>query len=221
LLAQAAYVRRKALVLPEATGSRCGTTGKGPSLRLLVLGDSSAAGVGVEEQSQALLGQLLHRMRQTHCVDYHLIAQTGLTTAQCRQKLEAEGVGPYDLAVVALGVNDVTRLVRPQIWLDQQVGLHEVLRRDFGVRFICRSGLPPMGLFPLLPNPLRSVLGARATELDNRLQALVSGEAKSARVSLEFPLDAGNMAADGYHPSAQVYATWAERVMSVLPSSIL
>ncbi len=47
LLWQGRHVRRVTPRLPEAAGPRAGTTGHGPPLRLLVLGDSAAAGVGV------------------------------------------------------------------------------------------------------------------------------------------------------------------------------
>ncbi|MEM8598518.1 MAG: SGNH/GDSL hydrolase family protein, partial [Bacteroidota bacterium] len=55
LLAQGKRVRRVALKLPEPPGDRESTVGNGPPLRLLVVGDSSAAGVGAETQDDALL----------------------------------------------------------------------------------------------------------------------------------------------------------------------
>ena len=52
-------------MLPEADGAREGVVGSGDAaLRLLVAGDSSAAGVGVARQEQAVVGHLaraLHR----------------------------------------------------------------------------------------------------------------------------------------------------------------
>ena len=66
LVAQAVATRRRAPVLPEAAGRarrRASATAR-PALRLLIAGDSSAAGVGVARQEQALVGHLaraLHR----------------------------------------------------------------------------------------------------------------------------------------------------------------
>ena len=55
LLPQSRWLKRNALRLPEAAGPREGGVGAGgPLLRLLVVGDSSAAGVGVADQAQAL-----------------------------------------------------------------------------------------------------------------------------------------------------------------------
>lgn len=56
---QAAHVRRLTPCMPEPPGSRAGTAGCGPRLRLLVAGDSGAAGVGAPTQEQALCGQLV------------------------------------------------------------------------------------------------------------------------------------------------------------------
>ena len=59
LLGQAVFVRRRYVALAEPAGDRRGKAGQGPLLQLLILGDSSAVGVGVTTQQQALLGGLL------------------------------------------------------------------------------------------------------------------------------------------------------------------
>ena len=60
LVAQAVRTRKRAPVLPEPAGPRQGCVGQGDGveLRLLIAGDSSAAGVGVAHQDQALAGHL-------------------------------------------------------------------------------------------------------------------------------------------------------------------
>ena len=55
LIAQARRLRLTALELPEPRGPRRGTVGQGGTvLRVLVAGDSSAAGVGARTQRDAL-----------------------------------------------------------------------------------------------------------------------------------------------------------------------
>ncbi len=54
LIAQAMGMRRRVPALPEATGPREGQLGSGAgALRVLIAGDSSAAGVGVATQDHA------------------------------------------------------------------------------------------------------------------------------------------------------------------------
>jgi len=57
VLPQAIRVRNNAPRFPGAGGPKDGTTGEGPPLRLLAVGDSIIAGVGAENLSKALVGQ--------------------------------------------------------------------------------------------------------------------------------------------------------------------
>ena len=66
ILLQALWVVIRAQKLPEASGSRTGSAGHGPPLRILIVGDSSAAGVGVDHLTDALPGQLEVRLAEHH-----------------------------------------------------------------------------------------------------------------------------------------------------------
>ncbi|MCR9127541.1 MAG: SGNH/GDSL hydrolase family protein [Rhodobacteraceae bacterium] len=215
LAVQALAVRRHARILPEAAGARSGTLGAGPPLRLLILGDSSAAGVGAPTQDQALAGQLGLLLADRARVTWRLNARTGLTTAGMLKRLPDEDF-TCDVAVVALGVNDVTRLVPLELWLARQARLRAHLRSALGARQIIVSGVPPLGLFPLLPQPLRWVLGRQALRLDRHLRRALEAEDDCSHVSMAFPPDPALMAADGFHPSAPVYAAWAARVAACI-----
>ena len=108
LAAQGLWVRYKAGFLPEPPGDRRGEAGTGPVLRLLVIGDSSAAGVGTDRQADSVVGQLVKRLSGQFNVHWTLHAETGETTQSALTKLRGREVGTFDLAVVVLGVNDVT-----------------------------------------------------------------------------------------------------------------
>jgi len=209
LVAQALWVRRKALKLPEPPGARAGTTGNGPPLRLLITGDSSAAGVGAPSQTQALCGQLVARLATRHTVTWRLVAKTGATTSSTLRTLAAQPPDRFDLAVVALGVNDVTRATSRRQWVARQTALLDLLVDRFGVTRILVSGLPPMGRFPLLPHPLRWVLSRHADRLDTALADLTARHAVAGHVPAEFPGDPAYVAKDGFHPSPVAYAEWA------------
>jgi len=211
LIAQALYVRRIALTLPEPEGPRAGTIGSGPRLRLLIAGDSSAAGVGVSHQDQALAGQLVQALAPDFTVEWRLVAKTGVTTAQTLAYLQQMEAGPFDVAVTALGVNDITRQVPLRRWLSDQATIAEVLAKHMGVRTHWRSGAPPLSLFPLLPRPLRSVLGAQARVFDAALAAASVGPLRHLPFD-ESQMKPGIMARDGFHPSAPIYAAWAQEL---------
>lgn len=240
-LAQGLHVALNTPRLPEAAGPRSGRVAGG-GLRLLILGDSSAAGVGVATQAQALSGQLVAALgtelakTPVRGLDWRLKARTGMTTAGMVKWLQTDLVGPADVAVVALGVNDLTRGVPLRRWLGQQRDLAEFLVSKLGVRHIYVSGVPPMGQFPRLPRPLRDVLDARARRFDMALAAQVA--TAGGESGLEYGLepgvgsviryvrfDAGRlhasmMASDGFHPGAEIYADWAQQMCLAILSDL-
>lgn len=215
-LVQGLAVRRRAQRLPEAVGPRSGRGGTGPVLRLLIVGDSSAAGVGVVHQDDALSGRLVAELGGFD-LHWRLEACTGATTASTLAALKALPPEPFDAAVVALGVNDVIRQVSLRRWLATQDALWEVLQSRFGLRHGYLSGVPPLGRFPLLASPLRGVLGARATQLDAALAAQVASHPALRHLPFDATLlDPALMAADGFHPGPEIYRHWAARLAAAI-----
>ena len=215
LIPQAVAVRRRALVLPEPRGPRRGIAGSGPVLRLLIAGDSSAAGVGVAHQADALSGQLVAALGHRFTVHWQLEARTGDTTADTLARLSDLEPAPFDVAVTALGVNDVTHQVPAPRFRARQAALATLLRNRFGVRAQWRAGLPPMHRFPLLPRPLRDVLGAQAGVLD-RVLAHASEPGLYHLPFDETRLDPAMMARDGFHPGAALYTLWAQDLAAAI-----
>ena len=218
LLGQAIYLRMRVIKMPEPEGPRSGVVGNGPPLRLLILGDSSAAGVGVDTQQDALLGQVTSRLSGQASVAFDLVAVTGARTIDVLGWLDDLPDKNYDVIVTALGVNDVTKGVSLRRWLHLQATLFDRLGQKFGARRIVVSGLPPVEQFPLLPHPLRWVLGRQAARFDRNLHALVEQRSDCVGVSIDLGLDQSNMAIDGFHPGPSVYAAWAEEVVQLIRS---
>lgn len=209
MLIQGLMVRKYAAELPEATGPRNGVVGTGVPLRVLIIGDSSAAGVGVATQDDAIAGQLAAQLADRFQVTWELVAKTGATTKSHTQALIEQVGGKFDAAIICLGVNDVTHGVNLKAWLRQQVRLYELLEQKFGVGEIYVSGVPPIKYFPLLPQPLKWFLGRRADRFDHWLADLVKKRKNCYHIPIAFPHDTSLMASDGYHPKAWVYAQWA------------
>lgn len=217
LIAQAVMVRRKALRLPEPLGAREGRDGRGPRMRLLITGDSSAAGVGAGTQDQALTGQIVNRLGRHFCVEWKLIATTGHTTQDTIKQLSGLGE-TFDVAVTALGVNDVTRAVSRVQFRRQQIELLRLLTEELGVHQVIATGIPQMQRFPALPHPLAWALGRQAARLDQELQRVVAQFLQARHLALCLPDDPALAAPDGYHPSPRAYALWAEQVARMILS---
>ncbi len=228
LLWQGRRVRASALRMPEPGGERHGVVGNGAvALRILIVGDSSAAGVGVATQAEALAGQLAQALadRSGAAVGWQLVAQSGHTVADACAALRAARLAPADLLVTAVGVNDVVGQTRPTAFLESLDELHAFAAARAGITHTWHCGLPPMGTFPLLPQPLRWLLGRDAAHLDQALSRHLAG--RPGRLHLPLPdapapsrpgdaMPAGWMAPDGFHPGPMGYRHWGRQVAEAI-----
>jgi len=228
LFAQAQSVRNDIVELPEPPGARAGRVGGSVrTLSLLVTGDSSAVGVGAQHQSEALALPLARHLAQRldAAVNWRLLAQTGLTSASTLDYLKAHLVGECEIAVVVVGVNDITQQVPMAQALKQRADIAVWLNAHAGVPTVLFPALPEMQLFPSLPQPLAWWAGEMSRR-NNRAQA---------RWAKNWPLDAPRvrhvpmdgvmksdlMAADGFHPGPGLYARVVERLAEFIAADVL
>lgn len=219
LITQGPFIKWRTPRLPEPKGPREGVIGPdpgfhGPDLRLLIIGDSSAAGVGVLTQSQALSGRLAFGLAPYARLDWQLIARCGDTTPMALARVQAAKPRAADIAVVALGVNDIMRGTTRGRWLAQTTQLLDHLIKTVGVRHIYLSGLPALSQFPRLPNPLRWTMGHQAERFDRGLRTLVATRDDTTLIPADLSLNDTNMAQDGFHPGPKVYAAWADMIVA-------
>ena len=212
LILQGRRVRATALRLPEAEGPRAV---EGAALRLLIVGDSSAAGVGAAHQDEALAGQLARALatRLGQPVGWQLIATSGHRSEEALAALEAADVSPADVLITALGVNDVVDQIAPQRSLAALHRIHALATSRAGVRLAVHCGAPPMQAFPLLPQPLRWFFGRQAARFNAALHRAVAGQPNRHVMLLPDSMRRNApalMAQDGFHPGPPGYALWAE-----------
>lgn len=217
MLIQGRKVRNNIIKLPEPDGKRDGRIGEGDDLHLLVVGDSSAAGVGVKRQQDALLGQITQGLKEQFTVHYNLQAISGATTLETMAHISSKASCRYDVILVSLGVNDITSRVSRSQFHQQQHSLIEQLTEKFSPQLIIFSGLPPVGQFPGLPQPLRWYLGQQATAFDNQLKKIVNQQDNLAYINVSaLNNNAEDMALDGFHPGKPIYEQWALSVIGVV-----
>lgn len=216
LLWQGKRVRQNTPRLPEPPGPRQGSVPGSPILRVLITGDSAAAGVGAASQEEALSGELVARLGETVGVEWRVIARTGLTTGATIRMLEKEPDDIFDVALVSLGVNDVTGRRSPEYFRERQEALLELLARRFSVRHVLLTSVPPMHCFPALPFPLRQVMGLRARKLDDVLRDIAARHDWVTHLDMGRDADPADMASDGFHPGPTAYAEWARAASRTL-----
>ncbi|MZR62486.1 SGNH/GDSL hydrolase family protein [Alcanivorax sp. DP30] len=207
----AAYTRRTTLRLPEASGDSSGEWGSGlQGFRLLVIGESTAAGVGVTDHQQGLASQLAKQLaRRTGKATWQTLGTNGIRMAGLIEKLGTSTLPDCDAVFVSMGVNDTTGLTPRRQYYRQLEQLIALLRNQRPEATIYLLAVPPMHRFSALPAPLRQILGWRARLLDDqqhRLAATTPGVCHLGYPPLDDP---SLLAEDGYHPSATGYQAMA------------
>lgn len=200
--------------VPDSTGWY-GRGRPGPAIKVVLLGDSSAAGYGVrtvEETPGAMIGSALAAQagRRVHLGVFSRVgAQSGDLDGQIDEALPTEP----DVAVVLIGANDVTHMVPMRLSVRL---LEDAVRRlvDAGVAVVVGT-CPDLGTVQPIPQPLR--FGARL--FSRRLaaaQTVAVVEAGGRSVSLGSILGPEFEAApamlfgpDRFHPSAAGYEAMA------------
>jgi len=207
---QSMYVRRITPRMPEPPGRRAGSAGRGPLVRLLVAGDSGAAGVGAPTQDQALCGQLVRCLSQHHTVHWCVLAANGLDSPGLLKLLEEAPSARFDVVVLSIGANDATGLLSPLRWARWQDRLAALIDHRFEPALLVHSAVPPMHACLALPQPLRWFMGCWAQQMNETLAGLLP--VRGGRIVHWHPetTTKSGMAEDGIHPSSAGYAAWAE-----------
>ena len=213
LAPQALYVRGTAPRFAGAGGPTHGSTGRGESLQLLAIGDSIIAGVGASELSRALVGRTAEGLsnglsRQVHWRAHGYVGAN--STKLLQSHLPTIDDLKADVIITSIGINDVTSATTLPRWRDNLSSLFQRLaehNRDVIVAF---AGLPPLSGFPLLPQPLRSVLGLRARDFDDAAREVIAAHPQVVHVPVDFETTPDKFALDGYHPNETSYVTFGQ-----------
>lgn len=215
---QALHARREAgprrTVPPYADGRYGGS--RGVSLRLAMIGDSAAAGLGADFAHQTPGALLAERLaaRSGRPVVLSTVAVVGARSDHLALQVERALIIRPNVAVVIIGANDITHF-RP---LRRQAGLlrRAILQlREEGVAVVVAT-CPDVSTSSLIPPPSKQVAwrqSRRLASLQTR-DALQVGATTVSLVDLlaaEFHARQSELfAADRYHPNAQGYAALAE-----------
>ena len=222
LMRQARRARKRMPSLPEALGKRSGLEGAGdvPDLvRLLVVGDSTAAGVGVTSMRDALPPQLsaILAVRRGCTVAWTVSARTGATASVTAEELVPAAPIEQDIAVVLVGVNDVLKMTPRQTWrasMDRLVDALEKHLRPGGQ--IVLSGLPNLWQFRAFPQPLRAVLAWHGRALDREVRQIAKRRQGVSHVAMPPVSWPEQFAEDGFHPNAAAYRALAAHFAAAL-----
>lgn len=213
---QGQRVRATLPQLPAAGGPRTGEVrGTGLPVRLLVFGESTAAGVGASNHAEGLAGQTARILaRQTgRPVHWRAHGQRGLTARAAHDALlPTLPRAPFHVVILALGVNDVIALHSPLRWQRDLGRLVANLRARIDHPPVVLAGVPPINRFPALPQPLRTVLGWRGRLLDRAARIFAQSTRAVTHTATSLPEGDAGFCSDGFHPAPAGYAQWGARL---------
>ncbi|TXB62624.1 SGNH/GDSL hydrolase family protein [Phaeodactylibacter luteus] len=213
------------------SGLSPGALGK---LRLLVLGESTMAGLGVEWHQDGFAGGLAEQVAQIYGQEVHweVVAKSGYTVREVNDRL-LPGLpkGTFELIVIGLGGNDIFEFTPPWQWRAGCRQLIQGLRQHSPEAFIVFIQMPPVRFFPAFPRLIKWYAGLQADRLSTALQRTVKGwqrvffisepitlQAWSARYGLEG--GTSRFFSDGVHPSALTYRLWAKDTAAFLQGKL-
>jgi lysophospholipase L1-like esterase len=222
LLSQGRRLRRETPRLPDAPlpwegsvdgGGSGSAGGASRPLHLLVIGDSTAAGVGVDHADLGLGGRLAEALaaRTGRTVHWRAAGRNGATASDLvRQYLTPALHGPTDLVFLTVGANDALALRSANAF---RRDVRRILERTFAAHpeaALLMSSLPAFFRFQLLPEPLRRSLYRHSQSLEREARQLVEAAPRAHMSPPPPPYTEGFFASDDFHPSAIGYKDWAD-----------
>ena len=217
-------VRRRSLRLEPPTHNGWVKAGpqdsKAEPIRILLIGDSSAAGVGVRDIAHSLGGQLPEVLADLtgRPVLLRIAGNNSATSDQLRDfvvpNLEPQ---PYDFICLNIGTNDAKNWHRGRTFCKNFGTLLYALKTRFPTAKIVWSGILDMEGIPALPSPLNRILGIRSRIL-NRNGKILCAERGALAPDPEWQVIPENFSVDGFHASEKGYREWAENLGKYLVS---
>jgi len=224
LIAQGRRLRRDIPRLPDAALPWSGELAGPDPVRLLVLGDSTASGVGAATQDEALPGNLARIIRSRYNRGTRWVAD-GRNGATARDLLtdfiEPVTAQEFDLAFLTIGANDALALRSRHAFSSDVAKLVERLRAASPHALILVSLMPRFDRFSSLVNPARWNLALHAANLDDGARRAVSYQSGVFCIPKPPPYSPGFWASDGVHPGPQGYREWAEFALAAVPDVLL
>ena len=214
LLAEAVMASRAHYLGPDSAPPVEGEYGADglPPLRLVIAGDSTAAGVGAQRRNDTVGAHLAQALADTNRVQVRCVGVSGSRCADLAPQISRALLLRPDVVVVLIGANDATHATPPPL-AARHLSQALTRLRAAGIPTVVGT-CPDMSVRGFLP-PLRQLIAWQGRQL-GRAQAAVAERLGFAAVDLaalagpHFHRDPTLLADDAFHPSGRGYGVWAD-----------
>jgi len=219
---------RRSYLMGDSAPAVTGDFGKAtdPIVRLVLLGDSTAAGVGVSRTQDTIGAQVAMRLSSSgYSVKLSSVAITGSQAADLAPQVGRAMVMTErpTVALIIIGANDATHLTPLD---DVGRDLEEAVRRlrEAGIGVVVAT-CPEMGA-PNFARPLRDLVSWRGRGVAAKSERAVT---RAGGLTVDLAREAGPIfrrdpqrlhSSDEFHPSAAGYRVWADAITPVLQRAI-
>ncbi|SHN47838.1 SGNH/GDSL hydrolase family protein [Cryptosporangium aurantiacum] len=214
LAVEGLLARRRRYLSADLAPPGSGVFGSGRPLRLVLLGDSTAAGLGVAVTGETVGGRLAELLASTgRRVHLSSAAVAGSRTIDLDAQVARVQVhGVPDVAVILVGGEDAIAFTPLDV---VEAELTATVRRLVTAGSSVVVGTcPDLGAARNFGQPLREIMAWSGRRVAAASARAASGAGAgvvdlAGRTGGVFRADPGTLSADGYHPSADGYQLWA------------
>lgn len=222
---QGKKIRKNVPTLPEAKNPKGYIKKESENtLKMLVIGESTIAGVGVDSHENGFTGALAKEIssKTNSSILWRVYAKSGYTAKMVRKKiLPTIEDSTADLIVIGLGGNDAFKLNSPDVWKFQIKLLIIALKRKYPKTPIYFTNMPPIKEFPAFTNVIKFIIGNLVELLGKSLLKVTRKKhnvyynneivtLKSWQQKFDLKGDVNQFFSDGVHPSKLTYQTWGK-----------
>jgi lysophospholipase L1-like esterase len=208
LVAEAKNIRKLGVKLPALAQHL--VIGSGTST-LLILGESTAAGVGSSSIERTLAGYVNRFLKRQFTIEN--IGKNGLTVKEAYSLFEKESdysEKKHKGIFLYLGANDCFKLTNPDSFQENLKDLIEKISSKTNPDWIYLADIPPVHLFPAFSVRMRSFLNTQRHYLQEKLSEVSKKNPKIIFEPISLDLEPGFFSEDQIHPSDLGYQKIAE-----------
>ncbi|GIR89868.1 MAG: hypothetical protein CM15mP88_2370 [Pseudomonadota bacterium] len=184
------WLRKKVMrLLPPKDPPEGLCMGQKQGLKIIGLGESTMAGVGIPKHSETLTGLTASRLNAMtdRSIDWKILAENGLTIEQLNELIKNQDHLDAEMIMVAIGGNDVFKLTSLWKWEKQLKHCLFLLQTKSRDPLIIFSHVPPVGHFPAIQNPLRLAFGFWRYLLQASLNRIIHSNLEVHLLDEDFP----------------------------------
>ena len=219
VMIQGAATRRRVPRLPPARPPHHGlATGEGVPLRVIVVGESPVAGIGIERGDDTVAAATARELARLtgRPVAWRAAGLSGATVREAIAQLVPRIAGePADLIVIAFGVNDTIGYRAPRAFAGDLTAIVEAVRTRVGPAPVVIAGVPSFASIPAFPWALRNILDWRAAALQTAAERLPARIPRLVVQRFSEPFTPDTFSRDGFHPSVRAHDVWGKMLAAL------